>query len=60
MSALMFKVDIDAATGVLINILDQVWNTGEVSATWTESLIIKIGKQGGLGHYSNWRGITHY
>lgn len=54
----MLKIDIDAATGVLFNIIVQVWNTGEVPTTWTEGLIIKIGKKGDLGQCSNWRGIT--
>lgn len=42
--AKILKIDIDTATGVLLNIIVQDWNTGEIPAKLTNDLIIQLGQ----------------
>ena len=54
----VLKADISAATDVLYNLLNEVWDKEEIPTEWKTGVLVTIPKKGNLSECKNWRGIT--
>ena len=57
-AAEMLKAEDQATPEALCQILQEIWNTGNIPQSWKTGTIVKIPKKGDLSNCSNWRGIT--
>lgn len=51
----LLKVDIQATTHILKDLLQHVWEEQVIPEDWNCGLIVKLPKKGDLTEYGNWR-----
>ena len=54
----VLKADISAATDVLYNLLNEIWDKEEIPTEWKTGMLVTIPKKGNLSEYKNCRGIV--